>query len=377
MKIERIELFHIKIPLVAPFETSFGVTTDRESIIARVTADGVTGWGECVADADPGYAYETVQTAWHIITDFLIPSIFAKPIDDPRHTPQRFAGVRGHQMAKATLESALWDIAAQQAGKSLHDYIGGVRDRVVVGVSIGIQPTTEKLVERVLGFREVGYTRIKIKIKPGRDLQDARAVRAAIPGVPLMVDANSAYTLADADLFKHMEDLNLLMIEQPLAYDDIYEHSKLQRLLQTPICLDESIHSAADARFAIELGACKIINIKQGRVGGLTNAIAVHDMCAANGIPVWCGGMLETGIGRALNVALATLPNFTLPGDLSASNRYYNPDLIDPPFNFNSDGTLSVPTVPGLGVHVVMDRLEHVTLRKATYGNPHEQHEGF
>lgn len=270
-------------------------------------------------------------------------------------------------MAKATLEAALWDIAARQAGKSLRDYMGGRRDRVVVGVSIGIQATTERLVERVLSFREIGYTRIKIKIKPGRDLQDIRAVRAAIPGVPLMVDANSAYTLADAELFRQMEDLNLLMIEQPLGADDIYEHSKLQRLLTTPLCLDESIHSPGDALCAIELGACRIINIKQGRVGGPTNAIAVHDVCATHHVPVWCGGMLETGIGRALNVAIAALPNFTLPGDLSASNRYYNPDLIDPPFEFNPDGTLIVPNGPGLGVNVVADRLERVTLRKATF----------
>lgn len=369
MRIEQVELFQIRIPLVAPFETSFGVTTERESIIARVRADGVTGWGECVADQSPGYSYETVTTAWHVLTDFLIPSLFAAPLDHPREAPARFGAVRGHPMAKATLEAALWDIAAQQAGQSLREFIGGVRDRVVVGVSIGIQPTTERLVERVLGFREIGYSRIKIKIKPGRDLQDARAVRAAIPGVPLMVDANSAYTLADAGLFRQMEDLDLLMIEQPLGYDDIYEHSKLQPQLKTPLCLDESIHTTGDAQFAIEAGACRIINIKQGRVGGLTNAMAVHDVCAANRVPVWCGGMLETGIGRALNVALASLPNFTLPGDLSASNRYYNPDLIDPPFEFNTDGTLSVPSEPGLGIHVMQDRLERVTRRKATYVN--------
>jgi o-succinylbenzoate synthase len=369
VKIEQVQLYHIRIPLVAPFETSFGVTTERNSIIARITADGVTGWGECVADSDPGYAYETVGTAWHIITDFLIPRLFAATIDDPRQIPQCFSWVRGHQMAKATLESAIWDIAAQQAGKSLREFIGGTRDRVVVGVSIGIQPSTERLVERVLSFREIGYTRIKIKIKPGRDLQDARAVRAAIPGVPLMVDANSAYSLADLDLFRQMDELDLLMIEQPLAYDDIYEHSKLQRHLKTPICLDESIHSAADALFAIEIGACRVINIKQGRVGGLTNAIAVHDVCARHDIPVWCGGMLETGVGRALNLALATLPNFKLPGDLSASNRYYNPDLIDPPFMFNADSTLSAPTGLGLGVNVVQERLDKVTLRTASYRN--------
>lgn len=370
IRAERVELHHIRIPLVAPFETSFGVTVERESIIARVTVDGCVGWGECVAEAAPGYSYETVQTAWHILSDYLIPALFSAPITSPRQLPERFAKVRGHPMAKATLEAALWDIAAQQAGTSLCHYLGGVRDRVVVGVSIGIQPTTEKLVERVLNYRGIGYSRIKIKIKPGRDLQDVSAVRAAIPDTPLMVDANSAYTLDDASLFERMDELNLLMIEQPLGYDDIYEHSKLQRRLRTPICLDESIHSASDAQFAIEAGACKIINIKQGRVGGLTNAIAVHDVCQANAIPVWCGGMLETGIGRALNVALATLPNFSLPGDLSASNRYYNPDLIEPPFTVNMDGTLNVPNEPGLGVHVEQRRLEHITLRKAIFINP-------
>ena len=367
MRIEQVDLFHIRIPLVSPFETSFGVTTERESIISRITADGVVGWGECVADQDPGYCYETVHTAWHIMRDFLIPRLFTAPFANPRQLPSLFTGVRGHQMAKATLESAIWDIASQQAGLSLSHYIGGVRDKVVVGVSVGIQPTTAQLVERVLAFRQVGYSRIKIKIKPGRDLDDARAVRAAIPGVPLMVDANSAYTLQDMDLIKQFDDLDLLMIEQPLSNDDIYEHSKLQKELKTPICLDESIHSTADTRFAIEMGSCRIINIKQGRVGGLTNAIAVHDVCQSNGIPVWCGGMLETGIGRALNVALATLPNFKLPGDLSASNRYYDPDIIDPAFDFNPDGTLTVPTDPGIGVNIVPERLRKVTLHHESY----------
>jgi O-succinylbenzoate synthase len=368
MNIEQVELFHIRIPLVAPFETSFGVTTERESILARVAADGVIGWGESVADADPGYSYETVTTNWHVMTDYLIPALFSAPISDPRETPSRFGRVRGHNMAKAALEAALWDVAAQQAGLSLRDFIGKsysreMKDRVTVGVSIGIQPTTEKLIEKILSFLQYGYLRIKIKIKPGRDLQDARAARAAIPDRMLMVDANSAYTLKDADLFKQMEDLNLLMIEQPLGYDDIYEHSKLQRQLKTPICLDESIHTPDHARMAIELGACRIINIKQGRVGGLTEAIEIHDICEQAGIPVWCGGMLETGVGRALNLALAALPNFKLPSDLSASNRYYNPDLIDPPFDINPDGTLSVPNGKGLGVNIVPERLKKITLR--------------
>ncbi len=363
MNIEQIELRHIRISLVSPFETSFGVTTDRESIIARVIADGVTGWGECVADADPGYSYETVTTAWHVLRDYLIPALLRAPLDDPRDTPARFRFVRGHNMAKATLEAALWDIAAQQAGQSLARYIGGVRERVPVGVSIGIQPTSDRLAEVVSQYRQAGYGRIKIKIKPGRDLADARAARGAVGDTPLMVDANSAYTLADLPLFQEMDELGLLMIEQPLGYDDIYQHHKLQRQLRTPICLDESIHSADDARFALEIGACRIINIKQGRVGGLTNAIAVHDVCRQAGVPVWCGGMLETGIGRALNVALAALPGFTLPGDLSASKRYYQRDLIDPPFDLNPDSTLSVPDGPGLGVTVLQDRLDAVTLR--------------
>ena len=368
MNIERIELFHIRLPLVAPFETSFGVTAERESILACIVADGVTGWGESVADADPGYSYETIATNWHVMTGYLIPALFGAPIADPREAPTRFAWVRGHNMAKATLEAALWDIAAQQAGLSLRDYISKVtgrqmKDRVVVGVSIGIQPTTEKLLERIASFLQYGYLRIKMKIKPGRDLHDVRAARAAFPDRMLMVDANSAYTLKDADLFRQMDDLNLLMIEQPLGYDDIYEHSKLQPQLKTPICLDESIHTPDHARMAIELGACKIINIKQGRVGGLTHAIAIHDICEACNVPVWCGGMLETGIGRALNLALAALPNFKLPSDLSASNRYYNPDLIEPAFEINADGTLSVPSGPGLGVHLVPERLRKVTLR--------------
>jgi O-succinylbenzoate synthase len=368
MIIDRVELFHIRIPLLAPFETSFGVTTDRDTILVKATTkDGVTGWGEWAGDG-PGYSYETEHTAWHILKDYLIPLTLKAPIEHPRDAVALYRGVRGHNITKAAIEAALWDIAAQEQGLSLRDFIGkttgqAMKDRVVVGVSIGIQPTTEKLLEKIEGFLQYGYLRIKMKIKPGRDLGDARAARVAFPDRMLMVDANSAYTLKDADLFKQMDDLDLLMIEQPLGYDDIYEHSKLQPQLRTPICLDESIHSPDHARMAIELGACKIINIKQGRSGGLTQAIEIHDICAQHGVPVWCGGMLETGVGRALNLALAALPNFKLPSDLSASNRYYNPDLIDPPFDINPDGTLSVPTGPGLGVHIVPERLQKLTVR--------------
>ena len=374
MHIDRVELFLFRIPLVSPFETSFGVMTEREGILVKATTkDGIVGWGEYCGDG-PGYSYETIETGWHILKDYLIPFTLKAPLADPRESVERFAWVRGHNFAKAALEGALWDIAAQEQGLSLRDYIGKatsrtheMKDRVVVGVSIGIQPTTEKLIEKIHGFLDYGYLRIKMKIKPGRDLQDARAARKAIPDRMLMVDANSAYTLKDVDLFKQMEDLNLLMIEQPLGYDDIYEHSKLQPQLKTPICLDESIHTPDHARMAIELGACKIINIKQGRVGGLTNAIAVHDICEQHGVPVWCGGMLETGVGRALNLALASLPNFKLPSDLSASNRYFNPDLINPPFDINSDGTMSVPTGKGLGVHIVPERLEKMTARREEF----------
>jgi O-succinylbenzoate synthase len=372
MNIDRVELFHFSIPLVAPFETSFGVMTDRGSILAKVTTtDGVVGWGEFCGDG-PGYSYETEETAWHILRDYLIGLLMNAPLDHPSEIVERFKGVRGHNMTKATLESALWDIAAQEQNLSLRDFIGNtynrpMKDRVTVGVSIGIQPTTEKLIEKIHSFLQYGYLRIKIKIKPGRDIQDARAARAAIPDRMLMVDANSAYTLKDVELLKQMDDLNLIMIEQPLGYDDIYEHSKLQPQLKTPICLDESIHTPDHARMAIELGACKIINIKQARIGGLTNAIAVHDICEQHGVPVWCGGMLETGVGRALNLALAALPNFTLPSDLSASNRYYNPDLIDPPFDINEDGTLSVPTGKGLGVNLMPERLKKLTLRQETF----------
>jgi o-succinylbenzoate synthase len=373
MRIQQVDLFQVEVPLLAPFETSFGVSHNKSCILARlISADGAVGWGEFAGDG-PGYSYETLKTGWHIAEDYLIPALFNADIHTPTDVPGVFKQVRGHYFTKAMLEAGIWDIAAQQAGLSLSHYLGRItghtnlQERLTVGVSIGIQPSTERLVEVIHKFREDGYARIKIKIKPGRDLQDARGARAAIPGVPLMVDANSAYTLADAEMIQQMDDLDLLMIEQPLSHDDIYEHHKLQRMLKTRICLDESIHSANDARFAIELGACKIINIKQGRVGGVTNAIAIHDVAMQAGIPVWKGGMLETGIGRALNVAVASLPNFTLPSDLSASNRYFHEDLIDPPFALDANNKLPVPTGPGLGVHVVMSRVEKAAVKRGSY----------
>jgi O-succinylbenzoate synthase len=330
-------------------------------------AGGLTGYGECVAAAEPGYCYETVTTAWHILRDFLVPAVLGQELTDIPSFIAWYARVRGNPLAKAGLEMAAWDVMGQAQAKSLAQMLGGVRDRVEVGVSVGIQPSAQALVERVGRYISEGYARIKIKIKPGRDLAEARAVRAAFPIMRLQVDANSAYQLADAPLFQQMDDLNLLLIEQPLAEDDIYDHSKLQPQLKTPICLDESILSADHARAAIELGACRIINIKAARVSGLLEAKKVHDLCRERGVPVWCGGMLETNIGRASNIALASLPGFTLPGDISASARYYAEDIADPPFVLNSDSTLSVPTRPGLGVQVNQKNLERFTVERRVF----------
>jgi len=362
-----VTLFHIRMPLVHPFETSFGVEQDRECIIVRVEGDGAIGWGECVASAGPWYAYETTQTAWHILTRFLISMLLGRELSGPQEVFDRLRSVRGHPMAKAGLEMALWDLTASQQGVPLANLLGGTRERIPVGVSIGIQKSIPALLERIASFVEQGYARVKIKIKPNWDVDVVRAVRREFPDLKLQVDANSAYRLADAPVFQAMDDLDLLLIEQPLGHDDIYEHAKLQRQLRTPICLDESIVSIDHARVALELGSCRVINIKPGRVGGHASSIRIHDLCREQGVPVWHGGMLETGIGRAHNVALASLPGFTLPGDISASDRYYAEDLIDPPFTLNPDSTLTVPKGPGIGVTVNEERLRRVTLRQVEF----------
>ena len=367
MRIDRIEMRHVKLVLIAPFVTSMGVEYDEEHIIVRVDADGVTGWGESVAEGTPFYSYETVQTAWHILRDFLIPSVLGKDIASIDDAIALGARVRGHRMAKAGLEAALWDAFAKAEGKSLSTLLGGTRKRIDVGVSIGIQPSPADLVRKVDGYLREGYRRIKIKIAPGSDLALVEAIRREHPTVPLQVDANSAYELSDIGIFRAMDPYGLLLIEQPLSCDDIYDHSKLQAELKTPICLDESIHSLADARAALELKSCRVINIKPGRVGGFTESKKIHDLCASMNIPVWHGGMLESGIGRAGNVALASLPNFTLPGDISASKRYYKEDIVDPAFEVAADGTMAVPTGPGIGVNVVMDRLDRVTVRREEF----------
>jgi O-succinylbenzoate synthase len=367
MRIDYIELRHIRMELVSPFVTSMGTEYDEEHIIVRVDGEGVTGWGESVAEGTPFYSYETVQTAWHILRDFLIPSILGKNLSGIDEAIALNARVRGHMMAKAGLEASLWDALAKSKNISLSKMLGGTRNKVEVGVSIGIQSSEKELLKKVEGYLGEGYRRIKIKIAPGNDIQFVSALRKEFPGLLLQVDANSAYTLEDISLFKKMDEYDLILIEQPLGYEDIFDHSKLQRELKTPICLDESIHSLDDTRAAIEMDSCRIINIKPGRVGGFTESKLIHDYCASMDIPVWHGGMLESGIGRAGNVALASLPNFTLPGDISASKRYYREDIVVPEFVVNQDGTMDVPSKPGIGVEVNMKMLDKVTVKKETF----------
>lgn len=364
MKIEQITLHLIRMPLVAPFETSFGRETERECILITLRADGLTGYGECVADADPGYSYETTGTAWHILHDFIAPLLLGQDVVDPADFQRRVEGIRGHNLAKAGVEMAIWDLIGKRDGKSLRELFGGQLDKVQVGVSIGIQASPSAMVQTVERFLADGYRRVKLKIKPGRDVGDTAAVRSAYPDLRLQVDANSAYTLETAEALRPLDDLNLLLIEQPLFEDDIWDHRRLQATMKTPICLDESVISLRHARYALEMEACRIINIKAGRVGGLSQGLAIHELCRANNIPVWCGGMLETGVGRASNLALASLPGFTLPGDISASDRYYARDITHERFTLNADSTIDVPTAPGLGVSIDQQALKAFTLKE-------------
>lgn len=364
MKIEKIELRHIKMDLGSPFITSSGTQYDEEHIIIRVDSEGLTGWGECVAQKTPFYTYETVDTAWYILQNYIIPSVLNKNISNIEETISSYKIVRGHRMAKAGLEAALWDIFAKSKNISLSKMFGGTKEKIDVGVSIGIQSSVPELIKKIETYLTEGYKRIKIKIAPGNDIQFVRAVRKEFPNILFQVDANSAYELKHTDLFKQMDDYNLLLIEQPLGYDDIYDHSKLQKEIKTPVCLDESIRSLDDTRAAIELDSCRVINIKSGRVGGFTESKLIHDYCASKNIPVWCGGMLESGIGRAGNAALASLQNFILPGDISASKRYYKEDIVEPEFIINKDGTMNVPAKPGIGVEVNMKMLDKVTVKK-------------
>jgi O-succinylbenzoate synthase len=362
--IERLELRVLRLPLVRFFETSFGRVCDRTFMLVRLDGGGVTAWGECVADSDPYYSPETVETAWHVTEAFLAPLVLGVAFGHPREVYPAFRRVRGHQMAKAAVEMAAWDLYARQAGRPLAEVLGGTRARVAAGVSIGIQDSLGQLVDRVGAELADGYQRIKIKVKPGWDLAAAEAVRTRFGQVPLMVDANAAYGLEDAAHLAGFDQFGLMMIEQPLDYDDIRDHAALQRQIATPLCLDESIHSVRLGRDAIDAGACRIINIKPGRLGGHGESVRLHDLCASRGIPVWHGGMLESGIGRAHNLHLSSLPAFSLPGDVAASRRYYELDLIDPPIEVGSDGTIPVPGGHGIGVHVVEERIERATIRR-------------
>jgi len=364
MRIREITLQEIGMKLVDPFETSMDRTVARRIMLVQADVDGVIGWGECVAGETPYYSPETADTAWLILRDFLWPLIKGKDFGSAGEVWELLARVRGHNMAKAGLEAAVWDAEAKQKGVPLAKLIGGVREEIACGVSIGIKESLDELTAAVKKELGDGYQRIKIKIKPGYDLEPVRRLRQEFPRIKLMVDANSAYTLEDWPLLKQLEGFYLMMIEQPLGWDDLYSHVELQKKLETPICLDECIHTEEQAQAAIELGACKIINIKLGRVGGYTVSRRIHDLCQRHGIPVWCGGMLEAGIGRAHNIALSTLPNFTLPGDVAASKRYWEEDIILPEVTVSPQGTIRVPTGPGIGFEPRLDRIDDLTVRK-------------
>jgi len=363
VKIEKIELFLCRLPLVQFFETSFGRSYDRTFVLVRVQGEGQEGWGESVAEANPYYSSETTETVWHIVEGFIAPLVVGKTFDHPRDVYRALRRIRGHNMAKAGVEMAIWDLYARIQGKPLSAILGGTRDRIASGVSIGIQDSLDQLMEKIDRELAAGYQRIKIKIKPGWDIDAVERVRAKFGNIPLQVDANAAYSLDDAALLARLDPYNLLLIEQPLDYDDVMDHAVLQARISTPVCLDESIHTVRIARDAIDAKACKIINIKPGRVGGHQASIELHDLCAAHDIPVWHGGMLESGIGRAHNIHLASLPNFRLPGDIAASKRYYQPDLIEPAIDIAADGTIAVPDAPGIGVNIVRERIDKATLR--------------
>ena len=365
--IQSIELREIRLPLIHFFETSFGRTTERRILLARLTdANGVEGWGECTAGEGPFYSDEWTDTAWSTLVEFLGPMVLRQDIASAAHAFSLMRPVRGHRMAKATLETACWDLESRSAGVPLWKHLGGTRSEVSSGVSIGIQDTPEILLEKIRKEVDAGYQRIKIKIKPGWDLKIIERVRKEFPDIRLMGDANSAYKLSDVSLFQQLDQFNLMMLEQPLAHDDIFDHATLQRQIKTPVCLDESIRSAEDACHAISLGSCQIINVKLGRVGGHTEAKRIEQVARDNEIPIWCGGMLESGIGRAHNIAMSTLAGFTLPGDVSASGRYWEEDIIEPPVRVSERGTIKAPESPGIGFEINLPRIEALTVRKET-----------
>lgn len=367
MKLVEVTLRHLQMEMKSPFSTSFGTFQTKDFILLEARDEqGTVGYGESVAFSSPWYNEETFKTNWHMLEDFLIPMLLGKELQHPDEVSDLFSAIRKNNMAKSTIEGAVWDIYAQQTNQSLAQALGGTKDQIDVGISIGIQDSVEELIEVVRGYVEEGYKRIKVKIKPGWDMDVMRHLREAFPDVAIMADANSAYRLEDVELLKQLDAFDLTMVEQPLASDDIIDHATLQKQLSTPICLDESIHSLEDARKAVELGSTKIINIKIGRVGGLTEAKRIHDYCMEKGIPVWCGGMLEAGIGRAHNVALTTLPNFILPGDTAGSSRYWEKDIITPEVTVDH-GVIHVPQQAGIGYAIDLEAVEQYTVMKKTY----------
>jgi len=365
MRIEQIDLAVVRLPLIRPFQTSSSRKAHLDHILVRIVADGVEGWGECASPSDPFYCPETTETCWHILHDFLAPMTLGQEWGTIEGLTALYKKVKGNGFARAGLEMACWDALARSQGLPLHRLLGGTRGEVLSGVSLGIESDVGVLFENIDQYLSEGYRRIKLKIAPGWDVDVVRQVRERYPDVALQVDANSAYTLDDVGLLKRLDAFGLLLIEQPLAHDDIIDHVKLQAELETPVCLDESIHSAEDARKAIELGACRVVNIKVSRVGGPLEAVRIHDACRERGVPVWCGGMHEFGIGRAANVAVASLPGFTLPGDVSGSDKYYREDVVEPAV-LAADGAIAMFEGPGLGVVPVLDRIRKNTLRSAT-----------
>jgi O-succinylbenzoate synthase len=363
MLIEQIELRIVRLPLVRPFQTSSSRKDHLDHILVRVVAKGVTGWGECASPSDPYYCPETTETCWHVLHDFLAPLVLGREWATIDQLVSFYARVKGNRFARAGLEMACWDLLARSRNEPLHSLLGGERTEILSGVSLGIESSVEALLELIDRYLDEGYRRIKLKIAPGWDVDVVRKVRNRYPDIALQVDANSAYTLDDLPTLKALDDFGLLLIEQPLADDDIIDHAQLQKSLKTPICLDESIHSVADARKALDLGACRVINIKVSRVGGLLEARRIHDHCFARGVPVWCGGMHEFGIGRAANVAIASLPGFTIPGDVSGSDKYYAEDIVEPAI-LAQQGAITVSNKPGLGVDPNEARIQARTTRQ-------------
>lgn len=367
MKIERIDLREIHMRLRAPFETSFGVTEHRRILLVEIHSDGISGWGECTATEGPFYISETIDTAWLMLRDFLIARVLGTAIESATEIPALLAPVRGNEMAKAAIETAAWHLESVARSVPLCRLIGGTLDEIPCGVSLGIQPTIDAILAKVEREVAAGYQRIKLKIKPGKDIDVVLAVRRRFPEIKLSVDANSAYSLADVDHLKRLDEFRLLMMEQPLAWDDMSDHARLQPQIATPICLDESIHHLAHAQAAIGIGACRVVNIKLGRVGGHAEASRIQAYCASRKIPVWCGGMIESGIGRAHNIAMSTQAGFIWPGDVSASQRYWDEDIIEPEVEVTPRGTIRVPQSPGLGYQIRERRIDDLTVRHESY----------